>query len=107
MFLFPAIVITAVVLVIIERRHKNPVIKVEFLRTKIINSHLSSILAGAIMYGLVTTLPLCGIILEKQGFHINESTMLLLFMVGITVGLLVTADLQRRSEQDITQCSYG
>ncbi len=88
MFLL-AIIITAIVLVIIEKRHKNPVIKMEFLKNKIIRSSIiSSILAGAIMYGLVTILPLYGLILSQQGYSIDESKILLLFMVGITVGLL-------------------
>jgi hypothetical protein len=45
------------------------------------------------MYGLVTILPLCGVILSKQGFEINESNILLLFMVGITTGLLTSSRL--------------
>lgn len=84
-----AIVITAIMLVIIEKRHKNPVIKMEFLKNKIIRSSIiSSILAGAIMYGLVTILPLSGLLLSQQGYNLNESKILLLFMIGITVGLL-------------------
>lgn len=87
-----AIIITAIVLVIIEKRHKNPVIKMEFLKTKIIRSSIiSSILAGAIMYGLVTILPLYGLILSQQGYNLDESKILLLFMVGITVGLLTSS----------------
>ena len=89
-----AIVMTAIILVRIERRHRNPVIKVEFLKTKIIRSSIvSSILAGAIMYGLVTILPLCGMILNKQGFQVDESKILLLFMIGITIGLLASSRL--------------
>lgn len=93
----PAIVITAAVLVMIESRHKNPVIKVEFLKIRIIRSSLiSSLLAGAIMYGLVTILPLCGIILSRQGLHFDESKILLFFMTGITIGLLVSSRLVSR-----------
>lgn len=89
-----AAVVSAILLLINEKRHKNPIIKVEFLKTKIIRrSIISSILAGAIMYGLVTILPLCGVILSKQGFKIDESKMLLFFMVGITVGLLTSSRL--------------
>jgi MFS family permease len=85
---------TAVLLVMVESRQRNPVIKVEFLKTKIIRSSIiSSILAGAIMYGLVTILPLCGIILNKQGFQVDESKVLLLFMLGITIGLLASSRL--------------
>jgi MFS family permease len=89
-----AIGILAVLLIIVERRHRNPVIKVEFLKNKIIRSSIiSSILAGAIMYGLVSVLPLCGIILSKQGLHLDESKILLLFMTGITIGLLASSRL--------------
>ncbi len=88
MFLL-AIIITVAILIIIEKRHQNPVIKIEFLKNKIIRSSIiSSILAGAIMYGLVTILPLYGLILSQQGYNLDESKILLLFMVGITVGLL-------------------
>ncbi|HEX3043717.1 MAG TPA: MFS transporter [Bacillota bacterium] len=85
-----AAVIMAIILVILEKRHQNPIIKIEFLKTKVLRrSIINAILAGAIMYGLVTILPLAGVILsKKQGFHLNESNLLLLFMVGITVGLL-------------------
>jgi MFS family permease len=92
-----AIGITAVTLIAIESRHQNPVIKIELLKTKIIrNSIISSILAGAIMYGLVTILPLCGVILSKQGFNFDESNILLLFMAGITIGLLASSRLAAR-----------
>jgi len=84
-----AVIITAIALVIIEKRHKNPVIKIAFLKNNIIRSSIiSSILAGAIMYGLVTVLPLYGLILSQQGYNLDESKILLLFMVGITAGLL-------------------
>lgn len=87
-----AAAIAAVILVFNERRHKNPVIKMEFLKTKIIRSSIiSSILTGAIMYGLITILPLCGVVLSRQGFRIDESKILLLFMIGITIGLLTSS----------------
>jgi MFS family permease len=87
-----AAMIAAVILIINEKRHKNPVIKVEFLKNKIIRSSIiGSILTGAIMYGLVTILPLCGVVLSKQGFKIDESKILLLFMIGITIGLLTSS----------------
>lgn len=89
---FPAVIVTAVILVMIEKRHRNPVIKMVFLKTKIIRSSIiSSILAGAIMYGLVTVLPLCGIILKQQGLKLDENKILLFFMIGITVGLLASS----------------
>ena len=89
-----ALLSTSVLLFMIENRHKSPIIKMEFLKTKIIRrSIISAILAGGVMYGLVTLLPLCGIILSKQGFKMDESKMLLLFMLGISVGLLVSSRL--------------
>jgi MFS family permease len=92
LLLLLAAVAAAILLIFIERRHKNPIIKVEFLKVKIIRSSIvSSILTGAIMYGLVTILPLCGVVLSKQGFTIDESKILLLFMVGITIGLLTSS----------------
>lgn len=88
-FFLAAIGVTAVVLFRIEKRHQNPVIKMEFLKNKIIRSSIiSSVLAGGIMYGLVTILPLCGIIFSQQGFQLDESKTLLLFMAGISTGLL-------------------
>lgn len=85
-------IVAAVLLVFNERKHKNPVIKVEFLKTKVIRSSIiSSILVGAIMYGLVTILPMCGVVLKTQGFKIDESRILLLFMIGITIGLLTSS----------------
>lgn len=89
------IVIMALLLVIIEKGRQNPIIKIEFLRTKILRrSIVNAILAGAIMYGLITILPLAGMILSKKwGSQFNESNILLLFMVGITVGLLVSSRL--------------
>jgi MFS family permease len=89
---FLAVIVAAAILVMIEKKHQNPVIKMEFLKTRIIRSSIiSSILAGAIMYGLVTILPLCGIILKQQGFKLDESKILLFFMIGITVGLLTSS----------------
>ena len=83
------VVLSGLILAWIEYRHKDPVIKVAFFRTKVLRrSIVSSIMAGGIMYGLVTLLPLCGVILNSQGFNINESRILLLFMVGNTVGIL-------------------
>ena len=95
-FLLAAIA-TVIILIIIEKRHNNPVIKMEFLKTKIIRSSIiSSVLTGAIMYGLVTVLPLCGVVLNRQGYKIDESKILLLFMIGITVGLLTSSRITGR-----------
>ena len=87
-----AAIASAVWLIFHERKHKDPVIKVEFLKIKVIRrSIISSILAGAIMYGLVTILPLCGAVLNFQGFNIDESRLLLIFMISITSGLLISS----------------
>ena len=83
-------IITFLILLWNETHHKDPVIKVTFFQTKILRrSIFSSIIAGGIMYGLVTLLPLCGVSLNNQGVYINESRILLLFLMGITIGLLV------------------
>lgn len=90
--LLTAIILTAVMLVFWEKHHQSPVIKVVFFQTKIIRSSIiSSVLAGGIMYGLVTILPLCGLILHDQGYKLDESKILLLFMIGTTVGLLTAS----------------
>jgi MFS family permease len=82
--------ITFIILVWNETRHKDPVIKVTFFKTKILRrSIISSIIAGGIMYGLVTILPLCGVSLNNQGLNIDESRILLLFLLGTTIGLLL------------------
>jgi MFS family permease len=87
-------VISAIVLVWNESHHNDPVIKVSFFRNKILRrSIISSLIAGGIMYGLVTLLPLCSVILEQQGFTIKESQVLLVFMLGITFGLMITSRL--------------
>lgn len=87
----------AVVLFVAEKRHPNPVIKISFFKTKVIRrSILSSVLAGGIMYGLVTVLPLCGLILSRHGSRLNESSLLLVFMIGITSGLLAGSRLVGR-----------
>lgn len=89
-------------MVLNERKQKMPVIKVEFLKTKVIRkSILSSVTAGAIMYGLITILPLCGAMLNRQGFSLNESHILLFFMMGTTVGLVASSALIRRLNSTI------
>lgn len=88
-FLLLALTLIGIILGMNEKKQKNPLIKVGLLKTKIIRrSLISSVLAGAIMYGLVTILPICGIVLSKQGYRLDESKILLLFMLGITSGLL-------------------
>lgn len=90
--LFLGIVLVAAVLILNERKQKLPIIKVEFLKTKVIRrSILSSVIAGAIMYGLITILPLCGAMLNSQGSKLDESHILLFFMMGTTLGLVVSS----------------
>ncbi len=94
--LLPALVFTGAMLVINERKQKNPIIKMEFLKTKIIRrSLISAVLSGAIMYGLAALLPLCGVMLSRQGFPLDESKTLLFFMVSLTSGLLGSSRLNK------------
>lgn len=82
----------ALLLSINEKHHKNPIIKIEFFKTKIIRRAIfNAIISGASMYGLVTILPLCGEALNKQGLVINGSQILFCFMIGITGGILVSS----------------
>jgi len=91
-----ALSLASVILIRIERKHENPVIKMEFLRTPILRRSLvSALLTGAIMYGLVTIIPLLGAILSRQGFNLDESNTLLLFMLGLTCGLLTGSRINR------------
>ena len=59
------------------------------------------------MYGLVTLLPLCSVILEQQGFTINESQALLLFMLGITFGLMITSRLVTKLPSSFPRILWG
>ena len=43
------------------------------------------------MYGLITLLPLCNAIFSRQGFSVNDSQILMVFMIGTTLGLLITS----------------
>ncbi len=77
-----------------ELRHKDPIIKLAFFKNKVLRQSIfSSLIAGSIMYGLVTLLPLCNVILQQSGFHAGESQLLMIFMVGTTLGLLITSSL--------------
>jgi MFS family permease len=101
-------IITAIILVWNERRHKDPIIKVAFFRTKILRrSIISSLIAGGIMYGLVTILPLCGVVLKQQGFNIDESKILMLFMLGITFGLLIASRLVTKLNATFSKVLWG
>lgn len=86
--------VTGFILILNEKHHINPVIKVEFFKTKIIRrSIFSAIVAGAIMYGLITILPLCGIVLSRYDITVDGSQILFFFMIGITLGLVVSSRL--------------
>ena len=101
-------IITAIILVWNERRHKDPIIKVAFFKTKILRrSIISSLIAGGIMYGLVTILPLCGVVLKQQGFNIDESNILMLFMLGITFGLLIASRLVTKLKGNFPKGLWG
>jgi MFS family permease len=91
------LIVAAAILMRVEQRHQNPIIKMEFLQTKIIRrSIISAMLSGAIMYGLAMILPLCGIIFSQQGLKLDETNTLLLFMLGLTSGLLIGSQLKKR-----------
>jgi len=99
---------TAIILVWNERRHKAPIIKVAFFKTRILRrSIISSLVAGGIMYGLVTILPLCGDVLKQQGFNIDESKLLMLFMLGITFGLLIASRLVTKLNATFPKVLWG
>jgi hypothetical protein len=85
-------VITGLILAWNESHHKDPIIKLAFFQTKVLRqSIISSLIAGGIMYGLITLLPLCNAILKQQGFNVDESQVLMIFMIGTTVGLIITS----------------
>jgi hypothetical protein len=87
-------VTTGLILAWNESRHKDPVIKLAFFRTKVLRQSIfSSLIAGSIMYGLVTLLPMCSVILKQNGFNADESQLLMVFMLGTTLGLIITSRL--------------
>ena len=91
LFLVGAI-ITGLILAWNELRHKDPIIKLAFFQAKVLRQSIfSSLIAGGIMYGLITLLPLCNAILKQQGFDVGDSQVLMIFMIGTTLGLLITS----------------
>jgi len=75
-----------------ETRHHDPIIKLAFFQNKVLRqSILSSLVAGSIMYGLVTLLPLCSVIFNRNGFTSDESQLLMIFMIGTTLGVIITS----------------
>ncbi len=102
------VVATGLALAWNETHHQDPIIKVVFFRTPVLRqSILSSLVAGGIMYGLVTLLPLCSAVFKQQGFSINESQVLMVFMVGITIGLLATSRLINRLSALFPKIMWG
>ena len=91
LFLVGAI-ITGLILAWNELRHKDPIIKLVFFQAKVLRQSIfSSLIAGGIMYGLIMLLPLCNAILKQRGFDVGDSQLLLIFMIGTTLGLLITS----------------
>jgi MFS family permease len=85
-------IITGLILAWNELRHKDPIIKLAFFQAKVLRQSIfSSLIAGGIMYGLITLLPLCNAILKQQGFDVGDSQVLMIFMIGTTLGLLITS----------------
>ncbi len=105
---FIDVVIAGIFLVWNESRHKDPVIKVAFFRSKVLRrSIVSSLIAGSIMYGLVTILPLCSVILNQQGFQINDSQVLMVFMLATTIGVLVASRLITKLSTNFPKILWG
>lgn len=85
-------IITGLILAWNELRHKDPIIKLAFFQAKVLRQSIfSSLIAGGIMYGLITLLPLCNAILKQRGFDVGDSHLLMIFMIGTTLGLLITS----------------
>jgi MFS family permease len=101
-------IVTGLLLAWNESRHRDPVIKISFFQNKILRrSIISSLIAGGIMYGLVTLLPLCAASLSSQGFHISGSRLLTLFMLCTTIGLLAGSRLVARRNPLIPRALWG
>lgn len=91
-----------------ESRHNDPIIKLAFFQTRVLRQSIfSSLIAGSIMYGLVTLLPLCSVILKRSGFNVDESQLLMFFMVGTTLGLLITSRLINRLDARFPKIVWG
>ena len=75
-----------------EARHRDPIIKLAFFKNRVLRqSILSSLIAVSIMYGLVTLLPLCSVIFNRNGLTANESQLLMIFMIGTTLCVIFTS----------------
>ena len=101
-------ILTGLILVWNEVRHKNPIIKVSFFKVRVLRqSILSSLIAGSIMYGLVTLLPLCGVIFSQNGYRTDESQLLMIFMIGSTLGVLFTSRIIHRLDSRFTKMMWA
>jgi MFS family permease len=100
--------VSGLLLVWNESRHADPLIKVAFFKTKVLRrSILSSLIAGAIMYGLVTLLPLCSLSLQQAGLTLDESRALMIFLVGTTFGLLLASRLLTKLTSAFPKLLWG
>jgi len=85
-------VATGLILAWSESRHKDPAIKLTFFQAKVLRQAIFSyLIAGGIMYRLVTLLPLYSVSLKQNGFKADESQLLMIFMIGTTLGLIITS----------------
>jgi len=101
-------IITGLILLWNESRHIDPVIKFEFFKVRVLRQSIfSSIIAGSIMYGLVTLLPLCSVIFSKYGYITEESQLLMIFMIGTTFGVLVTSRIINRLDSRFPKFIWG
>jgi len=101
-------VVTGLILAWNESRHKNPVIKLTFFQNKVLRQAIfSSLIAGGIMYGLVTLLPLCSVSLKQNGFNADESQLLMIFMIGTTLGLIITSRFINQLNALFTKIIWG
>lgn len=106
--LFIGVVVTGVVLVWTESRHADPIIKLAFFQNKVLRQSIfSSLIAGGIMYGLITLLPLCNAIFKQQGYDVDESRVLMIFMIGTTLGLLITSRFITRLKASFPALLWG
>ncbi len=102
------VIVTGVALAWNESRHKDPIVKLAFFKTKVLRqSILSALYAGGIMYGLVALLPLCSVVLRQRGFDVSESQVLMLFMLGITLGLIITSRMINKLSASFPKFVWG
>ncbi len=101
-------IVTGLILVWNESRHNDPIIKLEFFQTKVLRQSIfSSLIAGGIMYGLIMLLPLCNAILKQRGFDVGDSQLLLIFMIGTTLGLLITSSFITKLSSKFPKILWG